>query len=803
VAETDRFEVDVPHANDKDHRACLPEEPTMRRFAPLALLVAASSIVAVSGAQPTAAVRPVDHGLPTMLRGALTPPSSASPVSIAVEALRRHAVWSTKLDLVQVETTKLADGGSVVSFMQTIDGIPVLDRGVRVTIERDGRATAIGSKLEENRPTSLTPLVSEKAALTEAARLGVPANKLGARLMILPNGNAPLLVWGVVGDLGAIPSRPVVLLDAQTGEVALSYDAAITLKKAKVYANNPIKTPTTTEVTLTNEEALPGLQNSVVKAVNCIDKKSVKDVNFGGFPLKVHVCDLEPTIVPDSTGDYLGVTPVLSGAAQMEDKYAELSMFYHTDKAYEFVRKIGYPTDKVVKINAVANLRVPQGFQPFDAAKLSNPDVPLTAFDNAFFAAQDPLLSPVFGLSGDAMWFGQGTLADFGYDGDVVYHEFGHFVVSRTIKLGGGTWADEFGLSYSPGGLNESIADIISFMMTDDPELGEYTTTGLGLPKGKGMRSGLNNFKFPEAITGEVHQDAEPQSAAIWAVYSTLDAGKKLEFQKAFMKTLLTAPQGNLGYADFADLVIKDVSASPLGAATGDALRAAYEARGIKKGDPRVRAYADAPLRSVDSRLGIHAPGRTDMVNGKRAAFVPGLFQIGYNAPAGGVAKIKVTYELLQRGGTFGSGSGSPLGGSSGTAYAPALLAKVGGEPIKFTYGSAFGHDALDPVDCVVTDTTATCDIEVDVGGKWGETSLVHLMLVNKGDQGGDFDDVAVSAEGPPEPPAPEQPAAQPTTTTTTTECGCSLPGASSNGTLATFALGALGLILAQRRRSK
>ena len=130
----------------------------MRRFAPLALLLAASSIALVSSAQPS--VRPLDRGVPAMLRGELTPPSGAAPVAIAADALRRHAAWATKLDLTQVETVKLAGGGNVVSFTQAIDGIPVLDRGVRVTIESDGRATAIATKLEVNRPASLKPALT-------------------------------------------------------------------------------------------------------------------------------------------------------------------------------------------------------------------------------------------------------------------------------------------------------------------------------------------------------------------------------------------------------------------------------------------------------------------------------------------------------------------------------------------------------------------------------------------------------------------------------------------------------------------
>ncbi len=725
----------------------------MRRIAPLALFLASSSIVAATGA-------------------AVTPAA----------------------ELRELDTAAI-HGARIVTYQQTIDGVPVLHRGSRVTIDAAGRVSKL-ERLEDKRPVSTAPTLSASRALAVAEKLGVPANALGARLMILPTGGTPLLVWGVVGDLGPVPSRPVVLLDAHTGEVALKYDAALTLKKAKVHVNNPVKTPALTEVTLANNEALPGLQNASVKAVNCIDKKTTKTVNVG-ISLTVHTCELEPTITPDATGDYLTIAPEKGGR---EDKYAELSMFFHTDRVYEHMKKLGFPT-AAAPINAVANLRMPQGLDSFNTAKMADVNLPLAPFDNAFFAAEDPLLSTTFGLKGDAMWFGHGTLADFGYDGDVVYHEFGHFLVSRTIKLGGGTVADQFGLTVSPGALNEGIADVISFFLTDDPELGEYTTTGLGLPAGKGIRSAANTFKFPDAITGEVHQDGEPFVAAMWTVYSKLDAAKKDAFQKAFLKTLMTAPTGNIGYGEFADLVVKGDPAN------GAALRAALDERGLKLGEPRVRAFAGAPLSSVDPRLGIHAPGKNDMAGGKGSEFAPGLFQIGYDAPAGGVAKIKVSFKVMTRGGTFGSGSGAGgLFGSRGTPYAPALLLKTGGEPIKFTYGPV-KHDATSVVDCVVTGTdpskTATCDVEVDVGGKWGETSKVHLMLVNKGEEAGDFDAVALSAEGPPE-PAPD-PAGEPAPTAgnDTSKGGCACTTTGEKSTAPTFALLGLGLALASRRRRR
>lgn len=785
----------------------------MRRFsfAPLALLSAALGTAALvtttdGQATPAAAMAKVETvaraqaARPWLLSGDLAAPSGRTPVAVARDVLGRHAAYASALELAHGDTIPLFHGGSVVVFRQSIGGIPVFNREARVVVEKDGSASMLTANLEERAPRTLSPTLTEKGAIDAAAKLGVPANSLGARLMIFPTGGEPVLVYGVVGDLGAaVPSRPVVLLDATTGEVVLRWDAAKTLKKAKVYLNNPVKDASTTEVTLDNDASKPGLENALVKGYNCIDKKNVKDVNFG-VPVQVHVCDLMPTITPDSSGDYLDVTPVpVPGGA--EDKYAELSMFYHTNKVYQFVKGAGFPDSKVIQINAVANLRIPQGINSFDTAKMKNPDLPLAPFDNAFFAEKDPLLSPVFGLDGDAMWFGQGTAADFGYDGDVVYHEFGHFVVSRTIKLGGTTWQDAYGLSYSPGGLNESIADIHSFMVTDDPELGEYTTTGLGFPKGKGLRSATNTFVFPQAITGEVHQDAEPHTAAVWKVYGALDAAKKASFQKAFLETLLTAPQGDLGFADFAELLIKKIE-TRLDAATGAALRTAYEERGIKKDEPRVRPYVEGGIKSAVSTLGIHAPGKSDMPSGKSASLVPNLFQIGYDAPAGGTTKVHVTFKMLQRGGSFGSGSGGAFGGSSGTPFTPTLLAKLA-DPITFKY-APLSHDATATGTCTVDSgkTSGACDLELEVPGKYGETAKLMLMVANTGQNGADLDAFVVTSEGPPDPGPGPGPAAEPTTTTeTVSSCGCTTPGGSTTSTTATFALLGLGLALASRRR--
>lgn len=759
----------------------------MRRFAlaPLALLalVASASAAPNKSATPTAAARPL------VLTGALSTPSTSGEVAVARSVLAMHAPWSSALSLSHVATTDLAAGEKVVAFAQTMDGVPVYQRGAKVVVEKDGRATQLSMRLEENRPRTLIPTLTPTQAIA-AAR--VPANKLGARLMVLPTGGEPVLVYGVVGDLGAIPSRPVVLLDAHTGEVVQQWDAAISLKNAKVYKDNPIKTPTLEEVTLTNDETKEGLQNALVIGKNCIDKHTTRDLDFG-MPVTIHSCELMPTITPDASGDYVSIAP--EGDTAPEDKYAELSMFYNTMRAYDHVHAIGFPAAKDTTINAIANLRMPAGFSSFDLKKMADPSIPLVAFDNAFFAEEDPLLSTAFDLKGDAMWFGQGTLIDFGYDGDVVYHEFGHFVVSRTIKLGAGFWQDQYGLSASPGALNEGLADVNSFFVSDDPELGEYSSKGLGGTPGKGLRTGLNTFTFPDSITGEAHQDSEPYTASMWEAYGALDADKRLLFQKAHMKMLLTAPTGNLGFADLAELDVKAVT-DGVSADVGAALRAAFDKRGIKKDEPRVRTYKAPRIASVVPQLGIHAPGTSEMTS--KGKLAPGLFQIAYDAPAGGTTKFTVTFKVLP------ARSGGAFGGPSGTPFAPQVLIKTAAEPITFKYGPTTS-DATATFPCTVASGTATCTGEAEIAGDAGKTAPVRLMVVNGGQQGGDYDDVVVTAEGPPGPPVDSDAGTTPASDATPNDtvksgCGCDVPG-SATRTSSGLALAALALALVSRRK--
>jgi MYXO-CTERM domain-containing protein len=261
------------------------------------------------------------------------------------------------------------------------------------------------------------------------------------------------------------------------------------------------------------------------------------------------------------------------------------------------------------------------------------------------------------------------------------------------------------------------------------------------------------------------------------------------------MKMLLTAPTGNLGFADLAELDVKAIT-DGVSADVGNALRAAFDKRGIKKDEPRVRKYAGAKISSVDPRLGIHAPGTREMTS--KGTIAPGLFQIGYDAPAGGTTKFTITFKVLP------AQSGGPLGGVSGTKFAPSILLKTSADPITFKYGPTTS-DATATFPCTIASNVATCTGEADIAGDAGKTAPVHLMVVNSGQQGGDYDNVVVAAEGPPAPPVDEDAGTTPASDaqpddTVKSGCGCDVPG-SETKTSGGLALAALALALVSRRK--
>ena len=724
--------------------------------------------------------------------------------SVAFEQIR----WAGPVSFGPARTVELANGERVVKLPQVHLGLPVAMRGVAVTFGPDA-ATLVTSKLEEDLPGSAVPsldaAIAAKVATTSAGMTMDPARAI---LMLWPTADGAKLSWGV--DAAAISGfsyQPVVIVDARTGEVIVKYNAITSLNAAKVYASNPLKSPALIDVTLPVGAAETTLQNPFISSKNCIDThKAVKVMGFD-----IHSCELLQTATPDANGDYLNAP---GGDKDPEDSFSEISLFYHANRVYDFFKGFDPKLDvnAGVPLPTVSNLRIPQGLQTFDLAKLSDVNLPLDPFQNAFFAPSNPLFSAAFGINGGAMWFGQGPNKDYSYDGDVVYHEFTHSVVNVTLKLVGTPHMDELGASYSPGGMNEGLADYFSSALTGDPDVGEYATQDFA-PGAPFIRSLANPDTCPSAVGGEVHQDATMFSASLWDARKTLDTAAQGELDKAVFTAMNKSATGDLGYEEFAELVLAAVKASPLGAPVADKLTAAFTARGLLPKCSRQLEYAGKTLSGPKDLQGLwFAPGTqtTGVKNAK--GWTPGIIQFHDALPAG-TTNLTVAFTEVMVG-------GGGLGGGMGTPFTPQILVRFAKDPVQFKYKplTAQADDVLAPA--AKSGSGYTANIPVPAGA-----TEAFVMVVSSGEMDGAYTKMVLTADSAPIDMTTSTStgaggSASTSTTTGTTGagvgggsasgggdqvvdgCGCSVPGGDEKSTGAVIAaIAALGLIASRRRR--
>src|SRR5262249_7517194 len=162
-------------------------------------------------------------------------------------------------------------------------------------------------------------------------------------------------------------------------------------------------------------------------------------------------------------------------------------------------------------------------------------------FDNsAFIPAGSSLVGlniPQLNRDFDSVVLFQGTKSDFAYDADVVSHEFGHAIVQASITDGlQGDEADKWGVIPAAAAMNEGLADYVAAARTNDPKIGEYVGDLSGTGEGS-LRDLGNTFKCPSLIRGEVHNDSQHFSAALWAARVVLatDDDKRLAYDKAIL----------------------------------------------------------------------------------------------------------------------------------------------------------------------------------------------------------------------------------------------------------------------------
>jgi MYXO-CTERM domain-containing protein len=708
------------------------------------------------------------------------------------------------LSLGTSEVQALPTGERVVKVRQTHKGLPVLLGGASVVFGKDDAARRVLTKLLDALPDDVTPAVSAAFAAEQAKKLTrLEADSARAVLGIWTVADESFLAWVVKPQaLPGVPYEPVLIIDAKTGEVVQRFNAAMEAM-GNVYPTNPEKSPGLIQADLSLEAGATILKNARVESLNCVDKKTTKTINVG-FPLQVHVCELEQTATPDANGDFL--IPA-AGHTEPEDPFSQVQMFYHTNRAYSTF--LGY--DAAFDVNpgdagslpVVANLRLPD-FNDF--ANIGNPNAPLVPFQNAFYSPGDQLFGQVFGTFGPAMYFGQGPVHDYAYDGDVVYHEFGHGVVQATLQLVPTPHLDQYGVTVSNGGMNEGLADYFSAAIGGDPDVGEYAAKDFNasLPY---IRSLANPDMCPTAIAGEVHQDATLFSGALWDARVKLSEADAKKFDLAIYVAMATLPPpSDLGYEELAKEFIESVDIS-MGKAVADSLTAAFTARGVLPSCARVLEHTGATLNGPKELQNLWFGLGTQTIGSQVKGYAPGVVQVHHALPDR-TNSMTVSIESVQ------ISAGGGLGGPMGTPFTPKLLVKFAADPITFSDFTPVTPEG----ETQLVDMTDDNDVYAATVPVPENATDVHFMIVNSGQLDGAYTQMKLTTEQAADATgsggsgggggAGGSPGTGGNNNTgdPTDEggCGCSVPG-SEGGPSAALLLAAAGLAasLVRRRKSR
>ena len=530
---------------------------------------------------------------------------------------------------VRVALTGSMAGGSLEHRALSLHGIPVRGAYQRVFVGADGTERTVA----ERRPVADPALRPEQARVAVgelpaiiAAHRGASADGPGAtpaELVYITVLGEPLLAWEVQLPLtlSPEPSRVRIWVSAATGRVLDEQEQVLT-SRARVFAQNPSATPEPIEVELDIDAQGPWvpLVGARLTALNCTSEELTE-------PPPWHDetdCFPDTGLLSDEDGNYFTELPNVlypADSVQAADHYAQLSLYYHSQRFFESIEALGIEDFICESSLMLAN---------FHALEPSG-ELPFTPLNNAFYTNQcDPEKGPT-------MIFGQGSEVDFGYDGDVVYHELGHGLVAHLTPAGlAGNRLRADGALVDARGINESIADYVSILVTDDPDLGDYIGRFWSSRGSAFIRTAENARTCPEHMQGQEHNDGEAFTAALWATRKRV-GGAVLD--PIVLEALTMMPP---------DATLEEGSGVVLSVAQRHRSEGLLDADGyeVLVRSLRARGLLDCPRVITDpARVAAGARLHLRRVTSGAQPFFPGPLQLRYEVPAG-VTRAFVEFRL-------------------------------------------------------------------------------------------------------------------------------------------------------------
>jgi hypothetical protein len=408
---------------------------------------------------------------------ALGAPLDTRPAVAAVSATAPHG-WQ-----VRAGAAVRFGGGGRVRLDAERDGVPLRGERPVARVDAHGGVRRVHGALPAVvGPTE--PVVSEAAAarasrlaLTpwgEVAHVGPPAAVWWA-----VDGEARLH-WAVSARTqGEVPHTWEVLIDASTGEPTTVRRTSATAE-ALIYDPHPVASDVS-RVRL----AAPDLLGPYADARSCEEVGDGSVISLGTCGAWARQAQ------PDEDGDYL----FRPKPGEVRDPFAEVQAWVHADRMLAWLHER-------------YDLQLPYGpidtFVNFELA-------------NAFFGDFDDDGAPDISFGHEPT-----TGTDLAYDADVVYHELGHAVVGHLAPDLPFLQADELGMDWVSGSINEGTADIFAMVLTGDPDVGEYAGSAFGRDA---IRALAAPRTCPAGLEGEVHRDGEVLGSWAWSLIEHPEVG--------------------------------------------------------------------------------------------------------------------------------------------------------------------------------------------------------------------------------------------------------------------------------------
>jgi Zn-dependent metalloprotease len=449
----------------------------------------------------------LDVSSPTRLGGFLAK-SVAGVTASAQQFLAEHADL-LKLEVNQLELRRAEnlDGKWYVSYCQIHDGIPVLFSEIELRLSASGNVMMFGSDFHPNIQVSTAPALSWPAA-QEAAAQGVNVGEWHSTepaLCVLPINKGDRFDYHLAyrcefsvaeppGRVGESPVEPltagrwVSYVDAHNGEILwrfnrVRYSVSGTVS-GSVHRNNA--TDALTSHAFSDLQISNGLQQATTNA----NGQYVLSANGTSFNLTARL-EGKYARVTRADGTAASFTATVQDGQQVNivwdgdnSQTSERDAYFHTNVAHAFIKAVD------------------PAFTGVDYAMPVRVNITQTC--NAFWDGR-----------GINFYRAGGGCRNTAEVPTVVYHEYGHGI--NDMQYIGRGVAD----GLTNGALHEGLADINAALLVDDPVVGRGFAEN-----GGGLRNVKNTNRYPQNVSGEVHNDGLILAGALWDLREALGLEK-------------------------------------------------------------------------------------------------------------------------------------------------------------------------------------------------------------------------------------------------------------------------------------